>query len=151
MARRINYDDDIFFLELRLRHVRQSAKLDLNDYPYLGRLLDDLRFIDSGIRSLQASLVEARQLTARGEHLSQLASLAAKSARFLDELRYDTSPLAQRIDREGGDLVRLGEAHAGLAESMRAEAAGAGDSASDEQQVSPEEMQHLLLDEADGA
>ena len=150
VARRINFDDDIFFLELRLRHIQQAARLDIDDEPYVGRLIDDLLFIDRCIRSLHAVLDEARQLSARGEHLSQLAALTEEYSVFLSGIRYQTSTLARRLDSEGSAVGGLPEVHAALAESMRGEAAELDAPAADQQQVSPEEMHHLLVDEAEG-
>ena len=148
MARRINYDDDVFFLALRLRHIQQAAKLEVDGEPYLDRLIDDLHFIDRCIRSLYATLDVAHQLATRHEHLSQLALLTEEYASFLSENRYSTSALAQRMEGAGANLA---EVHATLAELMRLDAAEVEQPAADEQQVSPQEMHQLLFDEAEGA
>ncbi len=151
MARRINYDDDVFFLELRLRHIQQAEKLDVDDAPYVDCLVEDLRFIDRCIRSLYASLDDARQVTTRSEHLSQLASLTEEYASFLIQNRYATSALARRMATGEASVASLADVHATLAEQMRSDAAELEQPLSHEQQVSPEELHHLLLDDAEGA
>jgi hypothetical protein len=150
VARRINFEDDTFFLSLRLRCIEQANHLDLDAQPYVQSLVDDLRLIDGCIRALYTALAEALQLLRRTEHLLRLAELALQLGDLLQALPETENAISHAFPAESVELARRGELQHTLAAAMRESASTRDEPAADEHQVSAEEMQHLLLDEAEG-
>jgi hypothetical protein len=72
MNKRINYEDNIFMLRVRLRMLEDLIRLDADPDIYLGKTLDDLAFIDAGLSRLLDALLRNGKLIRRDEQFHNL-------------------------------------------------------------------------------
>ncbi|MDR0554127.1 MAG: hypothetical protein LBG76_04940 [Treponema sp.] len=84
MQKRINFEDNIFSLNTRLRMLRDILLLDIDADLFLAKILDDVEFIDHALGAILNSLKENSHLFDREE---QFQNLAETEEHFLDVLR----------------------------------------------------------------
>ncbi|MDR1428865.1 MAG: hypothetical protein LBI85_01125 [Spirochaetaceae bacterium] len=72
MNKRINFEDNIFILKVRLRMLEDLVRLDADPEIYLGKTLDDLAFIDASLSSLLDALLKNGKLIEREEQFHNL-------------------------------------------------------------------------------
>ena len=92
MTKRINYEDDIFFLLLLLRRLREGLKLKI-DMEYFGsKIVDDIVFIDEKIEVILNLLKAHSLLLKEEEYLLDLRKLENLFIDFLNDLRDKNFP-----------------------------------------------------------
>jgi hypothetical protein len=147
MNKRINYEDNIFILKVRLRMLEDLVRLDADPDIYLGKTLDDLAFIDASLASLLDALLRNGKLIRREEQFHNLegteeqlntllytmlnGSGSISAARF--PLIQDKIRALQRLSAERTTLIR----------DARAQGKG---SDTDALVVSSDELSELLKD-----
>jgi hypothetical protein len=85
MNKRINFEDNIFILKVRLRMLEDLIKLDADPEIYLGKTLDDLAFIDASLASILDALLKNGKLIERDEQFHNLE----ETENQLDALLYN--------------------------------------------------------------
>ena len=75
MDRHINFEDNIFILNARIRMISDLLCLDADPDLFLEKTLDDINFTDRVLPALTQNLTENRMLLDREEELSKLADL----------------------------------------------------------------------------
>jgi len=75
MDRHINFEDNIFILNARIRMISDLLCLDADPDLFLEKTLDDINFTDRVLSALTQNLTENRMLLDREEELSKLADL----------------------------------------------------------------------------
>ncbi len=86
MTKRVNYEDDIFFLLLLLRRLKEGLKLKI-DMEYFGsKIVDDILFIDEKIEMLLNLLKGHTLLIKEEEYLIDLKKLTRLFVDFLYDL-----------------------------------------------------------------
>ncbi|MDR0388718.1 MAG: hypothetical protein LBH73_01450 [Spirochaetaceae bacterium] len=85
MNKRINFEDNIFILKVRLRMLEDLLRLDADPDIYLGKTLDDLAFIDASLSSLLDALLKNGKLIERDEQFHNLEETEEQ----LDTLLYN--------------------------------------------------------------
>lgn len=83
MAKRIHFEDDIFYLNLLIRTFRDGLELDLDPELFLTHAVDDLNFIDDVLERLLGELSENERLIERGD---QLLNLLEAEERFTNTI-----------------------------------------------------------------
>ncbi|MDR0878007.1 MAG: hypothetical protein LBN21_08140 [Treponema sp.] len=86
MNKRINFEDNIFILEQRIRIIRDVLALDPDPDLFLDKTIDDVVFIDAALNTLLGSLVENTRLLEREEELDSFQDLELLFSRVLSEL-----------------------------------------------------------------
>ena len=97
MNKRVNFEDSLFILMMRLRMIRDSITLDADPDFFLEKTLDDIFFTDHILRILLNCLEENHHLIERLEVLEQLYGLDAEFSRVLQNL----------LDHEGNFSIRI--------------------------------------------
>lgn len=72
MAKRIHFEDDIFYLLTILRTVDDAFALELDSDLFLQKIFDDLVFVDASLERLIGALRENAKLIERSEQLRNL-------------------------------------------------------------------------------
>jgi hypothetical protein len=83
MYRKLNYEDNIFILNVKMRGISDMLLLDADPDLFLERMLDDLDFIGAKLVLLQEYLTLNEQLVSRNQ---QLHNLDETCDRFLNLL-----------------------------------------------------------------
>ena len=86
MNKHINFEDNIFVLNIRIRMIRDLLILDTDTELFLDKTLDDIDFINSILRTLLLSLKENYRLIERDEQFHNLAETERQFCEVLNEL-----------------------------------------------------------------
>jgi len=86
MNKRINFEDSLFLLMMRLRMIRDIITLDADPDFFLEKTLDDIFFTDRILGILLGCLEENRFLIERAEVLEHLSDLESQFSRLLQNL-----------------------------------------------------------------
>ena len=86
MNKRVNFEDNIFILMMRIRMIRDIIALDADPEIFLEKILEDICFTDNTLRILLEYLQENHYLIERVEFLEQLSELEWQFSRLLQEL-----------------------------------------------------------------
>jgi hypothetical protein len=85
MTKHINFEDNIFILNVRLRMIRDLLALDADPGLFLDKTIDDIEFIDYILDALLTILMENSRLLERGEELDNLSNLEWQFSRVLSD------------------------------------------------------------------
>ena len=96
MNKRVNFEDTIFILMVRIRVIQDSITLDADPELFLEKTLDDIRFIDGTLATVLGYLRENSRLIEREELLEHLSELEWQFSRVLQDM----------LDHEGNISVR---------------------------------------------
>jgi len=86
MTKRVNYEDDIFFLLLLLRRLKEGLKLKIDMEHFGSKIVDDVLFIDEKIETLLNLLKNQTLLLREEEYLIDLKKLTRLFIEFLNDL-----------------------------------------------------------------
>ncbi|MDR3342089.1 MAG: hypothetical protein LBT14_04745 [Treponema sp.] len=75
MHRHINFEDNIFILNLRIRLIRDALALDPDPGLFLNKIVDDINFIDDTLVVLLNDLAENISFIGRDEQFDNLAEI----------------------------------------------------------------------------
>lgn len=96
MNKRINFEDNIFILLMRIRMIRDIITLDADPELFIEKTLDDIYFIDHILRNLLGYLQGNSRLIEREELLEHLSETEWQFSQVLSDL----------LDHEGDFSVR---------------------------------------------
>jgi hypothetical protein len=86
MNKRVNFEDNVFILMMRLRVIRDTITLDADPELFLEKILDDISFSDHVLRILLGYLRENERLIAREEFLEHFTELEWQFSQVMGEL-----------------------------------------------------------------
>ena len=145
MTRRVNYEENIFFLALVLKQLTAASKLNVDADLFRERVVGDFQFLDRSLDRLYESLKSNQRMIDRLPHLRELQRLNTTLAGLLEEVLQGRSPLADELEADIDRLRGLRESRARqlreLSQEMSRHLAG-----EHEQVVSEEEFKGLLAE-----
>ncbi len=148
MTRRVNYADNIFYLNLILKQVGSALKLSVDAELARDKILEDLRFLDRASAAIFNSLAGNHQLIERVEHLNSLAKLNRHLVATLEDVLGSRVPGAAALEGEREALGRIRQARLAAQSTIRDAVATQRMAAGDEEHmVSEEEFKFLLASE----
>ncbi len=146
MAKRIHFEDDIFYLNLLVRTVNDGLELDLDANIFINKVMDDLTFLDTILERMLENLSGNERLLDRNE---QLLNLQEVEERYTDTLVKIMSGRGTLSEALSPFFERFAELRTRSME-RRSEIEGTkgfqADNENDPDLVSPFEMNELLKD-----
>jgi hypothetical protein len=132
MNKRINFEDNIFILEQRIRMIRDVLALDPDPDLFLDKTMDDLCFIDSTLGILLGNLIENTRLLEREEGFDSFYDLESLFGRVLSELLTGTQGISAKtfpairdkitfLRNGNAERIRLIDKNAGTHEQSRSD------------------------------
>jgi hypothetical protein len=94
MTRRINFEDNIFMLNTRIRVIRDLLLLDVDSDFFLEKTLDDLEFIDNTLSSLLDNLSNNKRYIERDEQFHNLLETERFFSEVLDKIFSGDGPVS---------------------------------------------------------
>jgi hypothetical protein len=94
MTKHINFEDNIFILNVRVRMIRDLLALDADPGLFLDKTIDDVEFIDYTLEALLTILMGNSRLLERDEELDNLSSLEWQFSRVLSEFFSGTGTIS---------------------------------------------------------
>ena len=86
MNKRVNFEDNIFILMMRIRMVRDAITLDADPELFLEKTLDDICFTDHSLKILLEYLLENSRLIEREELLDHFSEAERLFSQVIQEL-----------------------------------------------------------------
>ena len=145
MTKRVNYEDNIFFLTLILKQLTAAFKLNIDATLFKDRLIEEIRFLDAASDEIYQSLQSNPLMIDRWEHLKELQKLNRSFISLMEEILAAKLPLSKALEESSPLVERLLEARRAQHQRIRDLASGYQVSAGEaEQIVSEAEYRHLL-------
>jgi hypothetical protein len=86
MNKHINFEDNIFVLNTRIRMIRDLLILDTDPELFMEKTMEDLEFIDLTLTFLLVSLLENKRLIERDEQFHNLSETERQFCEVLSEI-----------------------------------------------------------------
>jgi len=86
MAAKINYEDNIFFLNTLVSTLNTGLSLDIDPEYFRDKIVEDIFFVDVSLKKINASLNENSFLIRRPEYLRSLLRVVRIYNEFLSRL-----------------------------------------------------------------
>ena len=97
MSARINYEDNLFYVNSWLKQLRAANRLDIDSDIFLHKIVEDILFIHEVLRKLNLNLQKNDALINRLEYLRMLVLAKKEFVQFLEELTVTTSAFAENL------------------------------------------------------
>lgn len=111
MKNKIHYEDDLFFLNLQMKLLREGFQLQIDADFFLDKALEDIRFLDSCLGRLLAILKENDKLIRRAEYFYNLVKTENAFIDLLQDLLSDKLPFCENLVPYREDFTARLEAH----------------------------------------
>ena len=148
MTRRVNYEDNIFYLTLVFKAVAAGLKLNIDTELYRDRILEDIRFLDKTSSNIYQSLKADHLMIDRLTHLKGMLALNTKLVSLLEEILEERLPLASALEQDFDILQRIQSNRESELAGLKDMTSRLADSSGDQDQiVSEQEFQFLLSPE----
>jgi hypothetical protein len=144
MEKPINFADNIFMLNVRIRMIRDLLSLDTDPAMFVAKTMDDLDFIDRRLNLIMQKLNENTRFINRDEQLHNLYESEGRFLEILDRILESQGPISALT------APALGEKAKALRQNSLARRGGLGESLqnfetpTDEPLVSQDELAELL-------
>lgn len=97
MAAQTNYEDNLYFLNLHLKTLRNGIGLDIDPEFFLQKLVNDILFHDSVLNKLLAALTKNTNLIRRKELLRLVMLAHTDFMHFIDDIATIDSGMAREL------------------------------------------------------
>jgi len=151
MTRKINYEDNIFYLKLMLKQLQSGLKLSIDSALYAEKIAADIAFLDKTVGGILHSLETNLMLLDRLELLKDLEGFARLFVQFLDEVLTNESGLLSEMADHVHAFQQIKERRLEDTRRIREIINGSGSGEVEADQiVSEEEFKFLLSQDEEG-
>ncbi len=147
MTTRVNYDDNIFFLQQLITTLDNGIQLAIDADLFRDKLVEDLLFLDATLSRILTQLRENRLLIRRSEYLRALMRAEKLFLDLLDKCLDESIPFASALTEITHKLRASRNDHRRQLEEIRSLLQGSSETETEEDVVSQEEFRSLLQDD----
>jgi hypothetical protein len=147
MAAKINYDDDIYYLDTLVSAIQTGLSLDIDPEFFRDKIVEDIFFVDVSLKRIFDSLEENSFLIRRAEYLRSLLRVARIFVDFLHRLLAKEIAFAEHLEPYFLKLRGAVADHERTAERIDDMLQVAEPSEGDEDFVSQDEFRFLLQED----
>lgn len=147
MAARINYEDNIYYLDTLVSTIQTGLSLDIDPEYFRDKIVEDLFFVDRSLKRIFESLSENAFLIRRAEYLRSLLRVTRIYAEFLKQLLENKIEFAQHLEPYFLKLRAAEAEHQRTAGRIEEMLQVAEPSEGDEDFVSQDEFRFLLQED----
>ena len=145
MTRRVNYDDNIFYLTLVFKGIAAGLKLNIDTGLYRDRIVEDIRFLDKTCSNIYQSLRADHLMIDRLTHIKGMQKLNANFIALLEDILEERLPLASALEQDFDLLQRIQSNREVELNGLKEMIAKLGESGSDQEQIVSEQEFKFLL------
>jgi len=146
MAKRIHFEDDIFYLNLLVRTFKDGLELDLDADIFLNKIIDDLTFLDTTFERMLGNLSVNERLLDRNEQLLNLQEVEERFTEALAKVMSGRGTLSEALSPFFERFAELRARSLQRRSDIEETKAVKSDNENDPDLVSPFEMNELLKD-----
>jgi len=111
MKSKIHYEENLFFLTLLMKGMKEGLKLPLDADYFQDKLLGDLRFVDATLDKIFSTLKANPSLIHRAEYLYQLVKAEGAFSELLVDVLEDGSEIRDALAPYRGEFLQRRESH----------------------------------------
>ena len=120
MKSKIHYEEDLFYLSLLMKGLREGLQLSIDAEFFQEKILADLRFIDETLDKILSTLKENPNLIRRAEYLYNLVKVEGAVVGLVADVVQGTGDLREALEPFRQELVQLRESHDADVDEIRA-------------------------------
>ncbi len=149
MANKTNYEDNFFFFSTLIRDLAIGIKLDIDADMFRDKIIEDILFIDNGLMRMYTDLHDNKRLIRRMNYLRALLRTEHIFTDFLDTALDTSIPFSEYLEPYKSKLAVAKREHANISREI-IQSLQSTEPGDDEDQVSQEEIEHLLEPYSEG-
>jgi disulfide oxidoreductase YuzD len=111
MKAKIHYEEDLFYLSLQMKGLREGLRLTVDADYFQDKFLADLRFVDTTLDKVLATLKENPNLIRRAEYLYNLVKVEGAYLELLSDVLEGTGDLREALAPYRNEFLRQRESH----------------------------------------
>ena len=142
MSSQVNYSDNIFYLRMRIKTLRDGMKLKVDVPVFINLFAHDIEFIDEKARLMNGWLVGRKFLLNRYDFIRQLSYLHREFGEMLQDILSNKFPIYRKLNILNIGYNRMAEWHLQSLANIKNELSVVENIV--EQQVSSDELEYLL-------
>ena len=142
MSSQVNYSDNIFYLRMRIKTLRDGMKLKVDVPVFINLFAHDIEFIDEKARLMNGWLVGRKFLLNRYDFIRQLSYLHREFGEMLQDILSNKFPIYRNLNKLNIGYNRMAEWHLQSLANIKNELSVVENIV--EQQVSSDELEYLL-------
>ena len=144
----IQYEENIFFLHLQVKTLKNGLKLDINAGFFIQKIAQDIFFYAATIDQIYRKLKSNPHLLKRAEYLKNMERLKKSFNELIDDILSKRSPLSQSFGSFNDRLFTISRKQEDdITEISGMLAENKGKKIEQESIVSPEEFKYLMAQE----
>jgi len=149
MARRVNYDDNLFYAMTLTRALRSGLQLDIDPDYFRDKVVEDIFFIDRTLEQIYEALRTNTFLINRRDHLRALMRAKRTFADTLDEVLESRCAFAEHLGPFRAKLAGAREQHVRDISDIQGLIENGAQEADQESIISQDEYRFLLQSDED--
>jgi len=111
MKAKIHYEEDLFYLTLLMKGLREGLRLTIDAEFFQDKFLADVRFVDSTLDRILGTLKDNPNLIRRAEYLYHLVKVQGTFLELLATVIDGTGDIAEALTPYRNEFVRRQESH----------------------------------------
>jgi len=119
MKAKIHYEEDLFYLNLQMKGLREGLQLHIDADYFQDKMLADLRFVDATLDKIFSTLKENANLIRRAEYLYNLVKVEGAYLELIDDVLGGVGELREALAPYQAELLQRRESHEGDVQEIR--------------------------------
>jgi len=111
MKAKIHYEEDLFYLTLMMKGLREGLRLTVDAEFFQDKFLADLRFVDSTLDRILSTLKENPNLIRRAEYLYHLVKVESAFLELISDVLTGANDVAEALAPYRNEFLRRQESH----------------------------------------
>ena len=111
MKSKIHYEEDLFFLNLQMKWLREGLQLTIDADYFQDKILADIRFIDATLDKVLSTLKENPNLIRRAEYLYNLVKVEGTFLELLSDVLSGKGEMREALSAYREDLIQRRDSH----------------------------------------
>lgn len=144
MAAKINYEDNIFYLDTIVSSMKTGLALDIDPDYFRDKVVEDIFFVDTSLKRIYESLKENSFLIRRAEYFRSLLRVSRIFTEFLVSLLNKDVGFARHLEPYFLKLRSAASEHEGIASEIEDILQVSEPAEADQDFVSQDEFRFLL-------
>ena len=150
MTTRVNYDDNIFFLQTMIQTLDSGVQLSIDGQLFRDKFVEDIFFVDATLSRILSQLGQNRLLIRRSEYLRSLLRAEKLFVDLLGKCLDESNPFAAELQETVHKLRACRSVHERDLDDIRNMLQNPGELEQEEDLVSQEEFRSLLQEDDSG-
>ena len=111
MKSKIHYEEDLFFLNLQMKWLREGLRLTIDPDYFQDKVLADLRFVDATLDRVLSTLKENPNLIRRAEYLYNLVKVQGSFLELMNDVLEGSGEIREALAPYRNEFIQRRESH----------------------------------------